>query len=94
MDGLGIVPLLPVAAISIAVAAITKWTTDAYEFNKRLDAVQALEAKGYSPERAGQIINQQFPRQSLLSGFIGPQMLPILAVVGILFFLWKGGKIK
>lgn len=94
MDGLGVLPLLPVAAISIAVAAITKWTTDAYEFNKRVDAIQALEAKGYSPEKAGQIVSQQFYRPSLLSSITGPSMLPILAVVGVLFFLWRGGKIK
>ena len=95
LDGLGFIPLLPIAAITIAVAAITKWMTDAYEFNKRLDAVQALEAKGYSPEKAGQIVNQQFPTSSLFSGLGGiGTLLPWIAVAGVVFFIWKGGRIK
>lgn len=95
MDGMGIVPLLPIAAITVAVAAITKWTTDAYEFNRRLDAIKDLEAKGYPPERAGQIVNQQLPSTSIFSGFGGlGSLLPWVAVAGVVFFIWKGGKIK
>ena len=94
MNGLGIIPLLPIAAIGIAVAAITKWMTDAYEFSKRLDAIGALEAKGYSPERAGQIVNAQLPSTSLFGGINFSTILPWLAVAGVVVFIWKGGKLK
>lgn len=95
MDGLGIVPLLPIAAITVAVAAITKWTTDAYEFSKRLDAISSLEAQGYDPVRAGQIVNQQMPTSSIFGGLGGfGGLIPWIAVAGVVFFIWKGGKIK
>lgn len=94
MDGLGLVPLLPIAAITVALAAITKWTTDAYEFSKRLDAIKDLEAKGYDPVRAGQIVNQQFPASALFGGFNVSTLLPLLAIAGVVFFFWKGGKLK
>lgn len=95
MDGLGIIPLLPIAAISIATAAITKWMTDAYEFSKRVDAIQALEAKGYDPVRAGQIVNQQFPTSSLLGNFGSiSSLLPWVAIAGVIFYVIKSGKLK
>lgn len=95
MDGLGIVPLLPIAAITIAVAAITKWTTDAYEFSKRVDAIQALEAKGYDPVKAGQIVNQQFPTSSLLGNFGSiSSLIPWIAIAGVIFYVIKSGKLK
>lgn len=93
LNGLGIIPLLPLAAISIAVAAITKWTTDAYELSKRMDAIQALEAKGYDPVRAGQIVNQQIPRNNFSFGGIG-SLMPWVAVAGVVFFVIKTGKLK
>lgn len=93
LNGLAVVPLLPIAAISIAVAAITKWGTDAYEFTRRLDAIKDLEAKGYDPVRAGQIVNQQFPPTSFNFGSIST-LLPWLAVAGIIFYAVKSGKLK
>lgn len=93
LDGLGIAPLLPIAAITIAVAAITKWTTEAYEFSKRLDAIKDLESKGYDPVRAGQIVNQQFPSPTFSFGGMS-SILPLLAVAGVIFYVIKTGKLK
>ena len=86
MDGLGIAPLLPIAAISLAIAGIAKWTTDAYQLSKRLDAVAALEAKGYSPERASAIVSAQFP-----AGIFDrlSNLMPWLAAGAVLYFVWR-----
>lgn len=93
VNGLGVVPLLPIAAISVALAAITKWGTDTYEFTKRMDAIKSLEARGYDPVRAGQIVNQQFPPTSFNFGSIST-LLPWIAVAGIVFYAIKSGKLK
>ena len=96
MDGLGVIPLLPVAAITVVVGAMTKWVTHAYEFGRRLDAIAALEAKGYSPERAGEIVKGQLPDDKPFGGFglDVSAVLPWVAMAGVLYFIWRGGAIR
>lgn len=52
---MGFLPLVPIAVIGASLAAIGKWTSDVYIFNRRLEEVKRLEAKGLSPERAAAI---------------------------------------
>ena len=52
LDGLGFLPLLPIALVSASNVAIGKWVSDAYMMSKRIDETRRLEAKGYSPSRA------------------------------------------
>lgn len=59
--GLGFVPVaVAVISASAAIAAlvvIAKWITDAYVFAQRLNALQAQEAQGKTPEQAAAIVN-------------------------------------
>ena len=66
-NSMGALPILiPVAAIAISLAAMGKWVTDAYQLNKRLDAVQRLIDNGTAPGLAVQMINATMPK-----GFFG-----------------------
>jgi hypothetical protein len=58
---LGIAPVIVVvgaAAAAGALVLVTKWVSDTYLFAQRLNAMQALEAKGYGPEQAAAAVNQ------------------------------------
>ncbi|MDE2020664.1 MAG: hypothetical protein KGJ13_10045 [Patescibacteria group bacterium] len=47
------------AATAIAaLVVIAKWITDAYTFAQRLNALQAQEAAGLTPQQASQVVNQ------------------------------------
>ncbi len=56
---------MPVAWVAVgvgtalaALVVIAKWITDAYTFAQRLNALQAQEAQGLTPQQASQIVNQ------------------------------------
>jgi hypothetical protein len=89
MDGLGFIPLLPVAVIGAAVAAIAKWTTDAYTLTQRLNEVKRLEASGMSPQQAAATVAAIAPKP-----FFGglPPLLPIAALVGLAFVVWRATR--
>lgn len=60
-SGLGVLPVaVAIVSISAAIAAlvvIARWITDAYVFAQRLNALQAQEAQGKTPEQAAAIVN-------------------------------------
>lgn len=88
MSALNVVPLLPIALITGAIAAIAKWTTDAYTFSKKLDEVQRLEAKGLTPQQAADVVARNAPAP-LFGGFNLSNIVPLLAVGAVLFFWWR-----
>lgn len=45
-----------IGAAAAALAAVTYWITDAYKFAKKVNAMQDLEAKGYSPQDAAKAV--------------------------------------
>lgn len=49
LNGLGILPLVPIAVILAAVAAITYWITDAYTMQGRLNLAAKVQAAGGNP---------------------------------------------
>lgn len=57
---LGVVPLVVVGVAAAAglLALITKWVSDAFLFSRRLNMLQELEAKGYSPDQAAAAVNK------------------------------------
>lgn len=60
--GLGDLGIAPLVAIGLAAAGgalivVTKWVSDAYVMAKRLNAMQDLEAKGYTPSEAAAAVN-------------------------------------
>ncbi len=58
LQGLGILPLIPIAVVAAALALITKWSLDARALSQRITEQQRLEATGVSPERAASIVAQ------------------------------------
>jgi hypothetical protein len=60
-EGLGFVPvavaIVSVTAALAALVVIARWITDAYVFAQRLNALQAQEALGKTPEQAAAIVN-------------------------------------
>lgn len=58
---LGIAPVLVVvgvAAAGTALTLITKWISETYTFAKRVQALQDMEARGYSAEQAADAVNR------------------------------------
>jgi hypothetical protein len=58
---LGVAPVLVVIGVGAAAAGlalITKWISDTYMFAKRLNAMQDMESRGYSPEQSADAVNR------------------------------------
>jgi len=64
-DGLGFVPLIPIAVVVASLAAIGKWVKDAYIFSAKLDKVAALEKQGMSSREAIARVQSLTPASSL-----------------------------
>lgn len=86
-DGLGIVPLIPIAVVAGAIAAIGYWIKDAYEFSKKLEKVEQLEKQGMPTGQAIDTANKLTSGPSifgispkwLVYGGIALVMIPLVA---------------
>lgn len=59
LNGLGAIPIIiGVAAISAALAAVTKFLTDAWSLARRLQEQARLEASGLSPQEAAAVVER------------------------------------
>lgn len=59
LNGLGAIPIIiGVAAISAALAAVTKFLTDAWALSRRLQEQARLEASGLTPQQAAAIVER------------------------------------
>lgn len=65
-QSLGFVPLIPIAVMIAAVAAISKFVSDAYVFSKKLDKVAELEQKGMPTSQAVSTVQDLTPERSIL----------------------------
>lgn len=82
LEGLGILPLLPIAVIVGALTMISKWVADVYIFNKKLAEQVRLERTGLSPTAAARVIQSTAP-QGIMAMFT-QNMMPILLIGGAL----------
>ena len=87
LGALNAIPLIPIAVIGVAMAAITKWLKDAYVLNKKLDMVDKLTAKGMDPARAASVADKMISKPSLINLSAGVS-LPLIAaaIIGFLYF--------
>lgn len=88
LNGLGILPIIGIAAIAAAVALVVKWTTDTIKFLKLVSEQRRLEAAGVAPERAAEITQQTAAAAS------GAQagwswLLPVAALGVGGYFVWR-----
>lgn len=81
LQGLGLLPLVPIAVIAGSIAAVTKWLTDARQFSQRLEEARRLEGQGMPPAQAAALAAQ---KPGGAGGFklFGLEVSP-LAVAGI-----------
>lgn len=70
--------LIGVAAIAAALAAVTKFLTDAWSLSKRIEEQQRLEATGLTPAQAAAVMDRS------ILGSAGSQWLKILGGVAAL----------
>lgn len=88
VNELGVIPLIPIALIIGSLAAMSKWVSDAYEFNERLKEIRRLEATGLSPAEAAAIVERTMDK-----GFFGGagNLVPI-ALLGVAALMMLKGK--
>ncbi len=79
--GLGQFPLIPIAALAIAIALITYWVDQAYVFNRRVSAISGLISQGVPAAEAAQIVAASAP-QGVLSG-LSSSMSSVLVIAGL-----------
>lgn len=92
LNGLGILPVVAIGVISAGatLAAVGYWVTDAYKFAQKLNALQALEARGLSPQAAAEVIQKTLGDKPF--SLFGVSLTPVLLGAGLLaaaFFLYK-----
>ncbi len=87
MNSLGALPLIPIAVIVGAIAAMTAWLADAYTMKQKLDSIERLQAGGADAVDIADAINN---KGSLINVKGAPiQSLLILGVAGFaLYAFW------
>jgi len=86
LQGLGIIPLIPVAIIAGAVSFMGYWVNDAFQFNAKLNEIMRLEKKGLSPSKASEIVRKTFNKKGFFSG-LNKIILPLALGAGVLIYL-------
>lgn len=83
-----LVPIAAAGAVAVTIA-VTKWVSDAYLMAKRLNALQELEAKGYTADEAASTLNKVLgdPEKAGSIERTLQQVLWIVAIGGGLFLL-------
>lgn len=87
----GIIPLIPVAGALIAVSAMTKWISDAYQLNKRFEQVQQLINQGMTPQRAADAVKTLNKSGFFTVGGMA-KVVPLLLAGGALFYFLRNKK--
>lgn len=79
VNEMGLIPLIPIAIITAALAAMGKWISDAYIFSERLAEIKRLEKQGISPARAAEIVEKTMQKGM----FAGAANLVPIALIGV-----------
>lgn len=82
MNGLGLLPLIPLAIIAGTLTAITAWLTNAYIIDRKLDAAEAAIDSGQSGEDLLHAVNK---KGSLVNVEMGS--MAMWALIGITGFV-------
>jgi hypothetical protein len=82
LNGLGVLPLIPIGVILIAVSSIVYWLTDAYTMKQKLDLAAKVQASGGDP---GQILNTGTVAN--ITG-LSKNVLLIAAIAGVAYVAW------
>jgi hypothetical protein len=86
--GLGIVPIVGVAAIAGSIAIMGKWVRDVYLFERKVAEQKRLEGEGLSPQEAAQQLQHLDTSGSLFGDAFGNLAMPAL-IIGGGFLVWQ-----
>lgn len=84
IEGLGAVPLIPIAAVLAAIALVASFLTDYAKFSRKVTVYKALVDQGYPPAVASQSVQQMVPD----SPWFGINLNPLIWVAAGLVVLW------
>lgn len=90
--GLGAIPLIPVAVVGVASAAIVKWTSEAVILSRRIALYKTMRADGVSAGAAAKRVNQIVKSPGFFT-LNTPSVIPIVVALGVAFVLYKKGKL-
>jgi hypothetical protein len=85
-NGLGFLPLIPIAAVAAAIAAITYFLSQYVQFRDKLTLLQQYTAAGATPAQAAAAVAQAFGTGSSATSTIGTLVL-IVGGLALLFYL-------
>ena len=88
---LGAIPLLPVAAISGAMALIGYWITDTMQFIRRMDEFERLRAQGVPPDEAAKAVQTTATAPPLFGMDIQQLVIPLVILGGVWWFMRNRG---
>lgn len=96
LNGLGFLPLIPIAIIAAGVAYVAKLAADAWALSARIDEQRRLESTGMSPAQAAQIAKQTNPGGGggLFSFDLGTGGTVVLVGAGAFALWWFFGRGK
>jgi len=88
---LGVLPvIIPAAVIATSLAAMGKWLSDAYQFNRKMEEIEKLQAKGVDAVTASKIIERTSPAGISIGGAMA---LPVLLIGGFIAYnIFMKGK--
>ncbi len=88
-QGMGIIPIIPIAIIAASISAMGYWISDAYKFSKKLAEIQRLENRGLTSEKAAEVVERTLASKGFFSGS-GKMLFPILLGIGVFIMIKKG----
>lgn len=88
---LGLIPLLPVAAISGALALIGYWITDTMQFIKKMDQFEQLRAQGVSAAEAAKAVQTAATGAPLFGVDLQAWIVPMVILGGVWWFMRNKG---
>lgn len=94
LNGLGILPLIPIAVVAAGVAYVAKLAADAWALSARIDEQRRLEQTGMTPAQAAAIAKQTNPGGGggLFSFDLGTGGTVVLVGVGVVALWYFFGR--
>lgn len=92
INGLGIAPLIPIAVVVGAVAAMVKWGLEFAAFYMKLEYAKSLAAQGLSPVQINEAMKAQESSKPLFD-FSGISKVAMFGIAGFIGYqVWKNWK--
>lgn len=88
---LGAIPLLPVAAISGAMALIGYWITDTMQFIKKMDQFEQMRAQGVPASEAAKAVQTAGAGLPLFGVDLQKWLVPMVILGGVWWFMRNKG---